>query len=308
MSLRSVASRGLLSSLFCTLSAAALSAQDLEPRRWSHQPIGTSVVGLAYAYTEGSLQFDPVLEIEGASVTSQRVVAAYSHWFEALDKTARVDVFLPFEHTRWDGLLSGSPASRTREGLGDPWVRLSVNLVGSPPLEQKEFMQHYAQRPSNTVAGVALGVMLPLGDYDDQKLLNLGQHRFVLRPQAGVVHTRGPWSYELTGSAFVYGDNDDFFGGNELSQEPLYALQGHIVRSLPNRWWVSISGGFSWGGETAINGVSKDDDRNYVLSAVSFGLPIAKTQSLKVVYTRGDTKEQVGLDSNSLILSWSARI
>lgn len=308
MSKRPAASRGALTLLACLFGGATLQAQDLEPRRWSHQPVGTSVAGLAYAYTEGTLQFDPVLQIEQATVTSHRVIAAYTHWFEALDKTARVDVFLPFERTRWDGLLSGSPASRTREGLGDPWVRLSLNLVGSPPLEQKEFMQHYAQRTSNTVAGVALGVMLPLGEYDDQKLLNLGQNRFVFRPQAGVVHTRGPWSYELTGSAFVYGDNDEFFGGNELSQDPLYAVQGHIVRSFPNRWWVSISGGFSWGGETAINGVSKDDDRNYVLSAVSFGLPIAKTQALKVVYTRGDTKEQVGVDANSLVLSWSMRV
>lgn len=308
MSLRSATLRAALVSVACTAGTGLSSAQDLEPRRWSHQPVGTSVAGLAYSYTEGTLQFDPVLEIEEATTTSQRLVAAYSHWFEALDKTARVDVFLPFESTRWDGLLSGSPASTSRQGLGDPWVRLSVNLVGSPPLDSAGYMQYYAKRPTNTVAGVALGVMLPLGEYDDQKLLNLGQNRFVFRPQAGFVHSRGLWSYELTGSAFLYMDNDEFLGSSELSQDPLFALQGHIVRSFPNRWWISVSAGYSWGGETSVDGVPKDDDRNYVLSALSFGLPVAKTQALKVVYTRGDTKEQVGVDGNSLVLSWSTRV
>ncbi|MCA8978847.1 MAG: transporter [Planctomycetes bacterium] len=211
-----------------------------------------------------------MLEIEAAEVRSHRVVAAFSYWFEAFDQSARVDVFLPFDNARWDGLLSGSPASVTRQALEDPCVRLSMNLYGAPPLDQEAFAKHYANRSSSTVAGVALGVMLPLRQYDGQKLLNIGQNRFVFRPQAGVVHTRRAWSYELTGSSFLYTVNDEFFGGNQLEQAPLNALQGHVVRSFPNRWWVSVRGGYSKGGETTVNGIAKDDDRSYVLSAFSF--------------------------------------
>ena len=38
-------------------------AQDLEPRRWSHLPIGQNVVGVGYGYTEADIFFNPVLKI-----------------------------------------------------------------------------------------------------------------------------------------------------------------------------------------------------------------------------------------------------
>ena len=39
-------------------------SQDIEPRRWSHLPLGSSFGGLAYAYTEDDISFNPVLRIE----------------------------------------------------------------------------------------------------------------------------------------------------------------------------------------------------------------------------------------------------
>ena len=38
-------------------------AQDLEPRRWSHLPIGQTIVGVGYVYTEADIFFSPVLKI-----------------------------------------------------------------------------------------------------------------------------------------------------------------------------------------------------------------------------------------------------
>jgi hypothetical protein len=39
-------------------------SQDIEPRRWSHLPIGANFLGAAYAYTQGDLYLNPVLGIE----------------------------------------------------------------------------------------------------------------------------------------------------------------------------------------------------------------------------------------------------
>ena len=39
-------------------------AQDIEPRRWSHLPLGSNFGGMAYAYTEGDIFLNPVLRIE----------------------------------------------------------------------------------------------------------------------------------------------------------------------------------------------------------------------------------------------------
>ena len=198
-------------------------AQDLEPRRWTHLPVGMNVVGVAYAYTDGDLAFDPLLELEDVEVKSHTTLATYARAVDFFGKTGRIDVILPYRKSRWQGLLSGAPAEAMREGFADPWIRLSVNLLGAPALEGKEYLDYRAAHSTNTVVGAALAVMLPLGEYKDDKLLNLGQNRFIFRPQAGVVHTRGQWSYELTGSVFFFTENDDFFGGNERKQDPLFA-------------------------------------------------------------------------------------
>ena len=50
----------------CLVWHGAAFAQDLEPRRWTHMPVGTSVGGLSYVYTDGDLSLDPVLEISNA--------------------------------------------------------------------------------------------------------------------------------------------------------------------------------------------------------------------------------------------------
>ena len=66
---------------------------------------------------------------------------------------------------------------RDREGLADPWLRLSVDLVGAPALKGKEYLDFRSANPVSTVVGVAVAVMLPLGEYMADKLLNLGQTR-----------------------------------------------------------------------------------------------------------------------------------
>jgi hypothetical protein len=297
----------LLALLACSAWPGAAFAQDLEPRRWSHLPVGMNVAGLAYAYTDGDLGFDPVLQIEDAKVETHTGMATYARSFDCFGKTGRLDVIVPYQKSRWAGLLAGESASRRRDGFADPWLRLSVNLVGAPALKGKEYLDYRGAHPVNTVVGAAVAVMLPLGDYQKDKLLNLGQNRFIIRPQAGLVHTRGPWSYELTGSVFFFTDNDEFFDGNKREQDPLYALQSHVIYSFPNRWWTSLSAGYGWGGESEINLDRKDDRKGNLVSAIAFGLPIGKNQALKFGYLSTDTQEDVGSDADTFFAAWNVR-
>lgn len=288
-------------------SQGVVSAQDLEPRRWTHLPVGTSVGSFTYAYTYGDLTLDPVLMIEDARVETHSWVAAFVRAFDCFGRTGRLDLILPYQISEWEGLLAGTPASTEREGLADPWLRLSVDLIGAPALKGKEFQEYRAAHPVHTLVGAAVGVTLPLGEYDEDKLLNLGQNRFTIRPQVGALHMHGPWSYELTTSVSFFTDNDEFFGDTERAQDPLYTTQAHVILSLPSGWWGSVSGGYSWGAESEIDGQPKDDERGDLLYAASFGLPITKTQGLKFVYFRSDTQEAVGGDTSSVFVSWSVR-
>ena len=72
-------------------------------------------------------------------------------------------------------------------------------------------MQHRQQNPVNTTVGAALEIVMPFGDYNESKLINLGGNRMVYRPQLGILHQRRNWQFELTGSVFLYGDNDEFW-------------------------------------------------------------------------------------------------
>jgi hypothetical protein len=300
-------SGALLAALALVALARGASAQDLEPRRWTHMPTGMNVAGVTYGYTEGDLAFDPVLEIENATVEVHSIVATYSHAFAMLGKTGRVDVIVPYQRARWAGELSGAPAEREVEGLSDPWVRLSVGLAGAPALKGDAYRRYRMENTINTVVGAALGVMLPLGQYDADKLLNLGQNRFVIRPQLGFVHTRGRWSFELTGSAFFYTDNDDFFGGQVRDQDPVYAGQTHLIHSFRNRSWLSASLGYGWGGESLVNGLPKNDGRGDLLWALSGGIPVGRSQGLKLTYYRTDNRNRTGSDTGSVLLSWNIR-
>jgi len=286
---------------------STLFAQDLEPRRWTPLPAGTTIFGIGYGHTSGDVGFDPVLQIEDTKVKRDSLIMSYTRYFALAGKLARFDAFLPFHKAKWDGLLSGETASVQRNGLGDPRFRLSINLLGAPTSESK--VSDDSKEAINTVVGAAIAVGVPLGEYFEDKLLNLGANRYTIRPQVGVVHTRGPWSYELTGSIFFFTDNDEFFNGKKLEINPFYAAQAHIVHVFKPGVWGSLSAGYGQGGASKVNGVSRDDEREGLISALSFGIPLAPNQGLKFSYiwakTETDTEPRSNI--NTFTLGWSIR-
>jgi hypothetical protein len=274
-------------------------AQDLEPRRWTPLPPGINVVGSGIAVTTGDVLFDPALQIEDAKVNAETVGASYVRSFSLAGKLARFDLTVPWQHAKWTGLLQGQPASVTRVGFSDPVVRLSMILAGASPDPTAS---------SSTVVGAAIAVTVPVGEYFEDKLLNLGQNRYVIRPQFGVVHTRGQWSYELTGSVFFFTDNDEFFGGSKREQDPLYAIQGHVIHSFKKPgYWAALSAGYGLDGQSIINGNPANDERRVFISALSLGMPLGNRQGLKFAYIRNRTNASNGSDTDSLVVAWSVR-
>ena len=145
--------------------AAPAPAQDIEPRRWTPLPVGLNVISAGLSYDQGNIAFDPALQIEDATIEVKSAVVSYLHAFDLFGKSARVHVVLPYLDARWEGMLNGLAASTERSGFGDPRVRLSVNFLGAPALSGKEYQAWRASQRVSTVAGVALAVRLPLGEY-----------------------------------------------------------------------------------------------------------------------------------------------
>lgn len=275
-------------------------AQELEPRRWSHLPTGKNFVGGGYVYTKADIFFDPVLRIEDAEMEMHTWAFKYIRTFELLQKSARIDFTQAYQEGRWSGLLNGAPASITRSGLSDSVLRFAINLYGAPPLESKEFATYRAKVDVETIFGAALVVHLPTGDYMNDKLINLGTNRFTFRPQFGVVHNRGKWSMELTSAVWLYTDNNDFFNGNKLEQDPYYTIQTHLVYTFRPGLWASAGAGYGHGRKSTVSGVEKNDRRENLGWALSFGFPITRQLGVKFAYRAIRAQESIGQDSNDI--------
>jgi len=282
--------------------AGAASAQDTEPRRWTNLPTGLNFINVGYAYTDGEILFDPVLRIEDATFELHTGVFAYIRTLDIAGKSARVDFSLPYAAGRWEGLVDGDYVALRRRGPGDARVRLSVLLYGAPA----QTPQEYAKSPkSNTIVGAAVSVTMPTGDYNSGRLINLGANRWVIRPQLGVTHQRGKWTGELTGSVFLYSDNNHFWRESRLVTNPLIAAQAHLIYTFRPGLWASFSTAYGWGGEATINGKAKNDTAGNWLNSLSLGVPVDRKQTLKFSWVRARTQRVIGADTDSFLVGYS---
>ena len=291
------------SCLLCLIAVGATFpcfALDLSPRRWSHLPIGTNFVGVAYAYTEADFFVDPAILLEDVEMKLDTWAGKYIRTFTLLDKSARIDLIQAHMEGEWKGLVDGVPAEAPRSGWSDTFVRLAVNLYGAPPLRGKEFATYRSESKVETIVGMALAMRLPTGEYLEDKLINLGQNRFAFRPQLGIVHRRGKWIAEATGEVTFYTENDDFFNGNTREQNERYFIHSHLTYTFRPGFWISAGVGYNTGGENSINGIDKDDKRQNIGWVFNLTYPINRYSGISVAYVGTRTQESVGFDSDTL--------
>jgi hypothetical protein len=279
------------------------SAEELDPRRWAHIPIDTNFAGTAYAYTEADIGLDPVLRLENVRMDLHTWGAKYIRSFSLFKKTAQVSILQAYQEGQWSGLLNGASASTKRNGLTDTVVRFATNLYGAPPLKGKDYAEYRAATKNETNIGVGLSLQLPTGNYMSDKLINLGTNRYTLRPELGIMHARGKWSTEVSGIAAIYSDNDNFYNGLKLKQDPLYIIHGHILYAFRPGVWASISVGFDYGGKTTVNREKKNDLKQNVGWALSFGVPVSRHVAIKTAYVGTRTQESTGIDSDTLSIA-----
>jgi hypothetical protein len=220
-------------------------------------------------------------------------------------KSARIDFSLPYAKGRWQGLLEGQPAEVNRQGMADSRMRLSVNLLGAPPLKGKAFAGYRQENPVNTTVGAAVAFIMPTGEYRSERLINLGGNRWVIRPQLGVLHQRHKWQFELTGSVFLFGDNNDFWMDTVREQDPLWFIQGHVMYTFRPGLWASVSSGYGSGGRTHISGRSLTDDSRIRYWKLSVGVPINSRQGLNFSFADARTNTSTDADLNRFAMSWS---
>jgi hypothetical protein len=212
---------------------------------------------------------------------------------------------VPYANGHWQGLLDGEPAAVRRSGFGDAQLRFSYNFFGAAELSPQAFLEFMAENPVNTTAGVGVSITAPTGEYRNDRLINLGSNRWIVRPEIGVLHQRHKWQFEVTGSVFIFGDNDDFWRSTVREQDPLWFTQGHVIYTFRPGLWAGLSGGYAWGGRSEISGVRKNDDSRIRYWAITLGVPINARQGLSFAIASGRTNTLFDSDLEKVSVGWN---
>ena len=284
------------------LATANAKAQDAEPRLYSNTPVGLNFLIGGSIYAEGKLAFDPELAIADADFESLTGVAAYVRSFNAWGKSAKVDVIVPYTGFSARAIVAGEPHKREMTGFGDPRFRVSVNVLGAPAMSIQEF----ARYKQDLIVGLSLQVSAPLGQYDDTKLLNLGNNRWSFRPELGISKAWGRWTAEIAPSVTLFTDNEDFFGGRTFAQAPAYLIRGSVIRNFKSGVWMSADGAYFSGTRTTVNGVEGDNEQEIVRAGLTLSLPINRQNSVKLNASTG-LYTRTGSEFSALGVAWQFR-
>lgn len=272
-----------LAAVIAGLLVAPLWAQDIEPRAYANAPVGTNFLLLGYARSEGGLAFDPSLPLSDPQLDVSTAVFAYARVVDVAGMEGKVDMVLPYSWLSGSALQNGEPVSREVEGLGDIRLRMGVNFWGAPALDTKAFSQ-YRQ---DLIVGASLQLTAPTGQYDGERLVNIGTNRWSLRPELGLSQALAQWTLELAGNVTFYGDNHDFYGGQERSQAPIYSLRSHVIYSFAPGVWASADATWFSGGRTTIDGVEGNDLQRNWRTGATLAFPISQQHALKLYASSG---------------------
>ena len=288
--------------LILLAAGAAARAQDIEPRLYSNIPQGMNFVIAAYAHAAGALATDPTLPLEDGELSTDGLVLAYARVIAVHGQSGKIDVVWPYMWLDGSAVYAGEPAQRRVAGSGDPRVRVSFNLYGAPALDLKDF----AAYQQGTIVGCSVQMSLPLGQYDDTRVVNLGANRLWIKPEVGVSHATGRWTFELAGGATIYGDNDDFLNGQVRSKDPVYSVAGGVIYGFPRGAWLALHGTWYTGGRTAVDGVEGNDLQRNSLVGLTAALPINRKDSVKFYASKG-VSTRIGSDVDTISVAWQHR-
>jgi len=252
-------------------------AQDLEPRAYSNSPTGLNFVIAGYGCAKGSVLTDPSLPLDNVTNEANIGVFAFATTLNVLGNSGKFDMIVPYGSLYAKGLAYGQPRERYVEGFGDPLFRLSMDFIGAPALSAAEF-KDYRQ---NFILGASLRVSAPLGQYDSDKLVNIGANRWAFKPEIGLSKAIGKWTLELAPAVTCYTDNNDFFGGQTREVAPIYSLQSGVIYTFVPSCWLALNAGYYVGGRSTVDGVKNNDVQEGMRFGVTLAIPLNRNYSVK---------------------------
>lgn len=287
----------------CLLSVAVrTSAQDMEPRAYSASPVGANFLVLVISRSAGAVVFDPSIPITEVHADVNGFALGLGHSFNLFGKLALASAALPYALADVTGKVGENAAEVHRSGLADSRFKLSVNLRGNDAMAMRDFVK----APRRTVAGASVTVTAPASQYSSARLINLGTHRWSVKPEIGVSVPKGRWDLDAYASLTMYSDNADFYpGGAYRTQDPVLGIQGHVSYTIRSRLWIAVDGTWYRGGSAQVEDGTPSSSLNNARGGATLSLPVGKRYSLKVAYGSGIVA-RTGTNFRTVSVGWQA--
>ena len=285
--------------LFCP---GAIMAQELEPRSFNNVPINQTFIGVALARSEGDLSPNPSSPLQDAELTIDVGAVALSRTFALAGDSAKVDFAAGRTCYEGSAIFRGEFVEGRRCEYIDPRFKLTWNFYGAPALE----IQDFGKWDHGLVIGASVGVSAPWGTYNSENLINAGANRWAVKPRVGMSQRHGRWQWEVALGATLFEDNDDFFNGIHVEQDPLYQVSGHLIYNF-KRGWLSLDANFFEGGRTTKDGVRQDDRQENSRWGLTWTRPIAPRHLIKFSASTG-VITRIGNDFDNFGIGWVYRL
>ncbi len=294
----------LLLLLSFTLLPGYAMAQGEGPRVYLPAPVGTNVLSVTWMDLESNMNFAGSILIPEAEVQSTIFALNYNRYFAIGDRLAEI----------WATGIGGSVNGRVDKspygalaasvsGMADPYFAIRVGLKGAPALDPATFMK----TPLGFQIYALAGVSVPIGDYKQERPLNLGTNRWSLRLGLPMVmpvgKTGSSTMFEIHPNVYLFGDNDEPFRADTRSQNALYVVESHLTHNFTPKFWAGLDLRYQNGGETTTDHVKDDNKVNRWGGGVSAGYTFSRSWSGFLGYG-----EVINESDNSVMDMWRARL
>jgi hypothetical protein len=265
--------------IILSFGTPALATDDGARAYWKARD-GTNVVSFQYLnlnmQASGAQQFDPSRYIyPNADAEANIMIASWARHMTLLNRPSSLAVNIAGGDVDLDvntslvpasflppGIAPGSSFSQSASGFADPNVQLDVNLFGTSQLKSTVDLVNY--EPTWTL-DAALLLAFPVGQYDEDKLVNMGLNRWYGRFALPFKYHFGAFapgyrtSLEITPSVWLFAENDDFVG-QKLENDPLWQLEAHLTHDFTRGFFGSLDLLYRGGFQSEINGVEVGEE------------------------------------------------
>jgi hypothetical protein len=274
-------------------------SQEIDPRAFAPLPTGVTFVAAAIGYSSGAILTDPTLPVDDVEAELNAAAAGFGRTFGMFGRSSSASILLPYVRGDFSGTVDDVARAVSRSGVGDARIRIVANLIGGPALTPAEF----ARRTPETTLAASVTVSLPTGEYHSDKLINVGNNRWAIKPELGLTHPIGPWLLEASAGVWYFGDNNDFLGSQRREQDPLASVQTHVSYNFRPRLWLGADATYYDGGRTSVNGVDAAVRQSNSRVGLTLSVPIGSRQSLRFSWSEG-ASTRLGSDFTAYGIAW----